>query len=316
MTTKLAKQFFFFTMFSVGALMIPTNVLMEKLLLDAPYLNMEYIESTNPHKETRIGKIRYHHEGVVSEEEVETHFSEQSLSHRLDETNKKTTSNNPFGTDQKSASVSSKPHNHPGYENEVGLENPYEDQKFIESNIQGFQKESEIDTVIDEVPPLDDFAIQVRGEGVLGLWAEGYFAYKVYSASWGQVPNTYNTASYASIQGFSAFFIHNYLGGDKLYRVPKWVKVALIRPDQIEWYVIDGTVRYRGTPNGKVCGYKSPYVEWEQELGRKGLSAERIATWHYQKPFAIQTSICSDGKVGVHILTGTWTSEPPSEPSG
>jgi len=316
MTTKLAKQIFFFTMLSVGTLMIPTNVLMEKLLLDSPYLNLVYTESANPHTETRIGKIRYHREGVVSEEEFETHFSEQSLSHKLDETDNKTTSNNPFGIDQNRTRVSSEPRNLPVYENEVGLEIPYEDRKFIESDIQVIEKESEIDSATDEVPPLDDFAIQVRGEGVLGLWAEGYFAYKVYSASWGQVPNTYNTASYASTQGFSAFFIHNYLGGDKIYRVPKWVKVALIRPDQIEWYVIDGTVRYRGTPNGKVCGYKSPYVEWEQELGRKGLSAERIATWHYQKPFAIQTSICSDGKVGVHILTGTWTSEPPSEPSG
>ncbi len=159
----------------------------------------------------------------------------------------------------------------------------------------------------DYIPPLAEFVTMVREEGLLGLWAEGYFAYEAYFASWGHVPNTYNTASNSSSQGFSGFFIHNYLGGDKLYRVPKWTKVALIWPDRIEWYQIDGIIRYRGTPNGQTCGYKAPYVEWGQEIKKKGISAIEIASRHFQKPLAIQTSICQGDAVGVHILTGTWT---------
>jgi hypothetical protein len=139
------------------------------------------------------------------------------------------------------------------------------------------------------------------------LWAENHFAYRVHFGSWGYVPDLYNVASYASTQGYSGFFIHNYLGGDKLYRVPKWTSVALIWPDRIEWYLIDGTVRYEGTPTNVACTYTQPYVMWGEELGSTGLTTVQVLNRHYKEPFTIQTSICQGGKVGVHILTGTWT---------
>ena len=158
-----------------------------------------------------------------------------------------------------------------------------------------------------EVPTLEDFTKQLRDEGNIGIWAEGFFAYRVVFGAWGFVPGQNNTASFASNDEFSGFFIHSYLGGDRLYRVPKWTRVAVIWADQIEWYLIDGAVRYQGTATRRHCGYTQPYHPWgEGNLG--GLSTSQLLKRHYSKPFLIQTSICADGKVGVHILTGTWSS--------
>ncbi len=154
-------------------------------------------------------------------------------------------------------------------------------------------------------PSLERFTALVRGEGLLGIWVDGYFTFKAYPASWGQVPGKINTASHASYRGYSAFFIHDYLGGLKIYDVPHGAKVAVISPDRIDWYVIEDSVRYIGTPNGTACGYKSPYVEWGQDPGGVRLSAEQVAKRHYQKPFAIQTCHCTGAQSGIHILAGT-----------
>ena len=50
-----------------------------------------------------------------------------------------------------------------------------------------FESESapETDTTHNGIPSLDEFAAQVRSEELLGLWAEGHFAYRVYFSSWG-----------------------------------------------------------------------------------------------------------------------------------
>jgi hypothetical protein len=119
------------------------------------------------------------------------------------------------------------------------------------------------------------------------------------------VPGKINTASHASSRGYSAFFIHDYLGGQKIYDVPHGAKVAVIFSDRIDWYVIEDAVRYLGTPNGTACGYKSPYEEWGQDTDGVRLSAEQVANRHYLKPFAIQTCVCNGAQRGVHILAGT-----------
>ena len=154
-------------------------------------------------------------------------------------------------------------------------------------------------------PSLERFTALVRGEGLLGIWVDGHFTFKAYPASWGHVPGKINTASHASYRGYSAFFVHDYLGGQKIYEVPNGAKVAVIFPDRIDWYVIEDTVRYLGTPNDTACGYKSPYEEWGQETDGVRLSAEQVAKRHYQKPFAIQTCFCNGAERGVHILAGT-----------
>ncbi len=158
----------------------------------------------------------------------------------------------------------------------------------------------------DVFPTLDAFAASVRQEGSLGLWADGLFAYRVYFMNWGMVPDKKNTASYSQLGDFHAFFIHSHLGGDLLYRVPKWTKVALIWADRIEWYLVDATVRYQGTPNGQPCGYQAPYGEWGQSQPL-ALTADEIIRTHYSKDFAIQTCVCQDGKAGVQILSGVRT---------
>jgi hypothetical protein len=158
-----------------------------------------------------------------------------------------------------------------------------------------------------DTPTFYQFVAQIIEEGAVGLWVEGHFAYKIQFSSWGYVPDTFNAASYATYNQFSGFFIHNYLGGDAIYRVPKYTKVALIWPDTIEWFIIGGTVRYKGSPNGK-CRHKLPYYE----LGVSGpvggpLRTEKILLRHYQRPLTIQTSVCNGEFDGLHILVGPWT---------
>jgi hypothetical protein len=155
---------------------------------------------------------------------------------------------------------------------------------------------------LSAIPGLETFAAAVRKEGKMGLWAEGLFAFSAYSAKWGEVPTTQDTASLSSYDGKSAFFIHNFLGGDKLYQVKKSTRVAVILQDKIVWYSIDVITRYDGTPTGKTCGYQAPFHPAGQTTA---ISAAELINKHFSQPFAIQTCICENGKGGVLILTGT-----------
>ena len=152
------------------------------------------------------------------------------------------------------------------------------------------------------LPGLNDFTATVRKENKIGLWADGLFAFQAYDAKWGEVHNQHDTASHASIGANGAYFIHNFLGGDKLNKVQKQTRVAVITADKIEWYEIDVVVRYNGTSNGQKCGYKAPF---QAEGQNYQVSADHIIKTHYSQPFAIQTCICENNVGGVLILTGT-----------
>ena len=147
---------------------------------------------------------------------------------------------------------------------------------------------------------IDAFAAEVRAQGMNGLWAEGKFAYRFYSASWGSVPGSTNTASLASFEGFKAFFIHDYLGGNKLYNVGSGTKVAVIWSDRIDWYTISGVYQIAGTNLGN-CSYSEPFSTWS---GEGSFSASEILNMYYNSPFVIQTCICSGDKAGFLILSG------------
>ncbi len=151
-------------------------------------------------------------------------------------------------------------------------------------------------------PDLETFAAQVRAEGKGGLWADQYFAYRFYEAPWGEVPEAGHTAAYATYDGYRAFFIHNYLGGSRLYNVPAGTRVAVIWPTRIEWFVIDGIYRFVGATDGTRCGYQEPFSPWQG--GSQIYSAYDIIRTYYSRPFAIQTSLCSNGQAGFQILTG------------
>ena len=151
-------------------------------------------------------------------------------------------------------------------------------------------------------PTLDEFASEVRAAGLQGIWAENLFAFKFYNSSWGTVPGSWNTASLASYEGYKAFFIHNYLGGTKLYNVGSGTQVAVIRANSIEWFQINGVYQFAGVSTGDGCGYSEPFTSWSG--GGDSLSALDIVQRYYSAPFAIQTCICSGGKNGVFILTG------------
>ncbi len=153
-----------------------------------------------------------------------------------------------------------------------------------------------------KIPTLEAFTAQLRQEGSLGLWAEGYFAYRFYSATWGVVPGASQTASYSGFESYRAFFIHNYLGGNKLYSVRPGTRVAVIWSDRIEWFQISGVYRFEGTSTGTDCNSKEPYTSWDGGAGP--YTAYDIISNYYNQPFAIQTCICSEGRVGLYILTG------------
>lgn len=157
------------------------------------------------------------------------------------------------------------------------------------------------------VPTLEGFATQVRDLGYLGLWSEGLFAFRVYGLGWGQVPNELNTASYATYDTYGAYFIHDYLGGSKLYSAKAGTRVAVIRPNRIDWFIINNGAAFRGTSNGQVCGYQEPYVPWGQDLatGTQFTTIDIIQAY-FSMPFAIQTCYCRGDMAGVFILTGVW----------
>lgn len=151
-------------------------------------------------------------------------------------------------------------------------------------------------------PTLDEFAAEVRAAGLHGIWAENLFAFKFYNSSWGTVPGSWNTASLASYEGYKAFFIHNYLGGTRLYNVGYGTKVAVIWADSIEWFQINGVYQFAGISTGDGCGYSEPFTSWSGD--GDNLSALDIVQRYYSAPFAIQTCICNGEKNGVFILTG------------
>jgi hypothetical protein len=150
------------------------------------------------------------------------------------------------------------------------------------------------------------FAEEVRSEGMMGIWSEGLFAYKAYTASWGDVPKSWNTASYASFENYSAFFIHDYEGGSELYYASGGAKVAVISASGIRWYTIGRINWYRGSPNGVHCDYDEPF----HLPGGQEISDEEILEADYTKSFVIQTCYCENGVGGIYVITGSETGGP------
>jgi hypothetical protein len=151
-------------------------------------------------------------------------------------------------------------------------------------------------------PTLEEFTEQVRSQGTQGLWANGLFAFKFYYSSWGVVPDSYGTASYAGGEGYGAFFIHDYLGGKNLYSVQSGTRVAVIKSESINWFVITGVYRFTGEGDGTPCGYQPPFTNTSTG-GTYGVDG--LINTYYTAPFVIQTCICSDGVGGLLILNGT-----------
>jgi hypothetical protein len=156
---------------------------------------------------------------------------------------------------------------------------------------------------------LEDFTQWVRGRGYDGLWSSGRFGYMTYEEKkWGQVPATDNFASHSNLFQYSAYFIHEYNGGDQLFYVPIGAKVAAITKDSIRWYAIDGIYKYLGTQSNKWCGYLASGPFYDSAGLKK--SPDDILSAHYLKPLVIQTCYCEDPVGGVFILTGSKTDAP------
>lgn len=153
-----------------------------------------------------------------------------------------------------------------------------------------------------QFPSLEEFAGDVRAHGMGGLWADGLFAYRFQVTDWGVVPDTSNTASSSSVDGYHGFFIHDYLGGSRLYNVVSGTPVAVIGAEGIDWYEIDGVHRFAGTSTGNGCEYTAPFYDWD---GGNSYSAMELIETYYTSPFAIQTCICTGKKNGMLILTGS-----------
>ena len=163
------------------------------------------------------------------------------------------------------------------------------------------------------VPTLDLFVMELKQINADGIWAENLFAYVTSYGSWGYVPNSENTASYTIYQNYHGFFIHDYLGGDGLYRVQKWTKVAVIQHGEVSWFVITENARYQASSNGAKCYIDAPFYKIEnQSLLGGPVTTQNLLDLYYTKPFTIQTCLCSAGINGVQILVGDWTT-PPSD---
>lgn len=162
-----------------------------------------------------------------------------------------------------------------------------------------------------DVPSLTAFIDQVNpsGSGPQGLWAEGYFAFKVNSDCWGCVPNTDRTASYAKyLDSYHGFFIHDYLGGAVLYSVPPGTELAIIYSDSIDWYVVNGGAWLQTTPLDNECKYSGsgPWWLWGDDGSDPFQTIDILNRYYRMDMFAIQTSVCTYEGVGLMVLNGSW----------
>ena len=162
------------------------------------------------------------------------------------------------------------------------------------------------------VQSLDSFTQELINKQVDGLWAENQFAFKIRYGAWGYVPDAMNTASFTSYQNYSGFFIHDYQGGEVLYHVHEWTRVAYIHDGEVSWFMITEAVKYLATNYGKNCYIDAPFykIEGQSQLG-SSISTQTLLDMYYTRPFTIQTCLCSAGINGVQILVGEWTSPPP-----
>lgn len=161
--------------------------------------------------------------------------------------------------------------------------------------------------VRESLPLLNDFIAQVRHEGSepQGIWADGLFAFKVNSTCWGCVPEEMNTAAYSTLwDNYQGLFIHNYLGGDKLYDVEQGSRFGIIYADRIEWFQVMGKNTYEAPQVQEKCKYKGegPFSVWGSD-SQRSFSAKEIVNRHFTMgQWTMQTSVCENGKVGFIVV--------------
>ena len=157
------------------------------------------------------------------------------------------------------------------------------------------------------VPALDNFVagVQHEGAGPQGIWAEGLLAYRVNFTCWGCVPKELNTAAYSTVLGrYRGLFIHNYMGGDKLYAMTEGSPFAIIYSDRVEWFQVISKNMYEAAASLNSCKYKGagPFSVWGTN-GQDSVSVTEILNSHYtMSQLAIQTSLCENGDVGFLVL--------------
>jgi hypothetical protein len=168
-----------------------------------------------------------------------------------------------------------------------------------------FQMESSV--FKDVVPALDDFVTRVQheGSGPQGIWAEGLFAYRVDFTCWGCVPSEMDTAAFSTaLNRFRGFFIHNYMGGDKLYTIAEGSPIAIVYTDRVDWFQVVSRNMYEAAASLGSCKYKGegPFSVWGTD-GQERVSVNELLNAHYtMSQLAIQTSICENGDVGFLVL--------------
>lgn len=162
----------------------------------------------------------------------------------------------------------------------------------------------------EALPSLNDFIARVQREGVgpQGMWADGLFAYAVDSTCWGCVPNEMNSAAYSTVLGkYHGLFIHNYMGGDKLYSAENGSRFAIIYTDRIEWFEVIGIYTYAAPRQGDSCIYDGtgPFSVWGTD-SEDSISVFDVLDGHFtMDQWAIQTSVCEDGEVGFLIVNAS-----------
>jgi hypothetical protein len=167
-----------------------------------------------------------------------------------------------------------------------------------------------LDQTDDSIPTLDSFRAQVqpgRSTQVVGVWAEGLFAFHVEPTPGQSVPQLENTAGiyeWAVKRGTTALMIHNYLGGDHLYQVKGTTAIALIFGDgRVEWYQVDTIERYEAM-NFSQDGFEGPFKIWDCESCDFEYSVSDLQRKHYtgSNSLAFQTCLDEDNKIGFLII--------------
>jgi hypothetical protein len=161
-----------------------------------------------------------------------------------------------------------------------------------------------------EFPSLEEFRRQVtNGEGgrITGVWVEGVLAFRVQAGTTRIAPSRRDTVSiydWAERHGVTAFLVHNYLGGTKLYQLNPGVRIAVIYGNGgVDWYISRGGAWYESRTYSP-DGFKGPFRVWSCKNCPYDISVKDIL-WRYyagNPHIALQTCVEAEGRNGLMIV--------------
>lgn len=166
----------------------------------------------------------------------------------------------------------------------------------------------EFEQFYDDVPTREEFIATVAGssgKNIVGVWAEGLFAFRVVGGSGIYVPDQINTASrYSEPRKYGAdvLLIHNYLGGTRLYQMDHRPIYVIYSDGSFQKAQQVGSYWYE-TNKWSSSGLNGKFRPWDCVECGWPLSSTDVFNIHYtgRTGLVIQTSINTLSSNGIVI---------------